>query len=214
VFLWLGREQRIRSSVHGASLAFAVSVLVLLVNSISGGWIVPALPFLNIQWLSRVLVAVSLWIGAYWMSAVHDRPAGGDGWRGFLRFLETVGHVILVALLIVEVNSWISSSRILSPFMRFGIVSALWSMQALILIGIGLKTRSQYRRITGFVLFGITVSKVLAIDMAILQPVYRILSFAATGVLLIVAAYLYQKFARGLLDSGKPMSATPGGGPS
>jgi uncharacterized membrane protein len=88
--------------------------------------------------------------------------------------------------------------------MRFGIVSALWSLHALILIGIGLKTRSQFRRITGFVTFGITVSKVLLVDMAILQPVYRILSFAATGVLLIVAAYLYQKFARGLFDSGSP----------
>ena len=90
--------------------------------------------------------------------------------------------------------------------MRFGIVSALWSLQALILIGLGLKTRNQPRRIIGFVTFGITVGKVLLIDMAILQPVYRILSFAATGVLLIVAAYLYQKFAKVILDSAESMS--------
>jgi uncharacterized membrane protein len=214
VFLWLGREQRIRSSVQGASFAFGIGVLLLLINTANGGWIVPDRPFLNIQWLSRVLVAVSLWIGVYWMSAVHDKPSGWEGWRGFLLSLETAGHAILAALLIVEVNSWISSSLIFSPFMRFGIVSALWSLQALILIGIGLKTRSQFRRITGFVIFGITVSKVLLIDMAILQPVYRILSFAATGVLLIVAAYLYQRFAAGLLNSERPISEASGGDPS
>jgi uncharacterized membrane protein len=101
----------------------------------------------------------------------------------------------------VEVNSWISSSTLFSPFMRFGFVSALWSLQALTLIGFGLITRSQFRRIMGFVLFGATVTKLLMVDVAILQPVYRILSFAATGALLIAAAYLYQRFARALLDS-------------
>jgi uncharacterized membrane protein len=204
VFLRLGRDSRIRFSVPGAATAFGIGVLVLLFNATRGGWIVPDVPFLNIQWLSRILIAVSLWIGAHWMSAVHDKPAGWEGWERFILFVETAGHVILAALLFIEVNSWISSSLIFSPFMRFGIVSALWSLHALILIGIGLKTRSQFRRITGFVTFGITVSKVLLVDMAILQPVYRILSFAATGVLLIVAAYLYQKFARGLFDSGSP----------
>jgi len=39
-----------------------------------------------------------------------------------------------------------------------------------------------------------------------LQPVYRILSFAATGALLIVAAYLYQRFARALLESNPDRS--------
>ena len=115
--------------------------------------------------------------------------------------VEGVGHVILVLLLYAEVDTWISASKIFSSFMRFGFVSALWSLQALILIGIGLRMRNQFRRILGFILFGVTVVKLLVIDMAILQPVYRILSFAATGLLLIVAAYLYQKFAKVLLDA-------------
>jgi uncharacterized membrane protein len=87
--------------------------------------------------------------------------------------------------------------------MRFGFVSALWSLQALVLIGFGLTTGSQFRRILGFILFGTTVGKLLLVDMAILQPVYRVLSFAATGALLIAAAYLYQRFAKGLLDASR-----------
>jgi len=155
---------------------------------------------------------VSLWVSAYWMRSIDDRPSVFEGWRGFLLFLETTGHVILATLLLVEVNAWITSSRIFSPFMRFGFVSALWSLQALVLIGIGLTTQSQYRRIVGFVIFGITVGKLLLVDMAILQPVYRILSFAATGVLLIVAAYLYQKFTKGFLESQRTMPQAAGRG--
>ena len=213
-FLGLGRDQRIRFSVPGASLAFGISILLLLVHAAVGGWIVPNIPFLNLQWFSHILIAVSLWIGTHWMSAVHDRPAHWEWWKSFLLSLETAGQVILAALLFVEVNSWISASLIFSPFMRFGIISALWSLQALLLIGIGLKTRSQFRRIAGFVLFGVTVSKVLLVDMAVLQPVYRILSFAATGVLLILAAYLYQRFAKGLFDADTPMTEATGEGPS
>ncbi|HEY3306042.1 MAG TPA: DUF2339 domain-containing protein, partial [Candidatus Binatia bacterium] len=59
-----------------------------------------------------------------------------------------------------------------------------------------------------------TVVKLLVIDMAILQPVYRILSFAATGVLLIVAAYLYQKFAKGLLEPNAEIPPAPREGAS
>jgi uncharacterized membrane protein len=137
------------------------------------------------------------------MRSVPDRPEKWPRWPASLAAVEGAGHVILVFLLYAEVDVWISASDIFSSFMRFGFVSALWSLQALILIAIGLRTRNQFRRIFGFVLFGITVGKLLVIDMAILQPVYRILSFAATGALLIVAAYLYQKFAKSLLEPNR-----------
>ena len=172
----------------------------------SDAWISFRVPFLNPQWLSRMLFVYSLWIGAGWMRFVPNRPERWEGWKALLHTVEGVGHVILVLLLYAEVDTWISASKIFSSFMRFGFVSALWSLQALILIGIGLRTRNQFRRILGFILFGVTVVKLLVIDMAILQPVYRILSFAATGLLLIVAAYLYQKFAKVLLEPAENSS--------
>jgi uncharacterized membrane protein len=170
---------------------------------VTGGWIIPEIPFFNLQWLSRLGLALSLWIGVSWMQSVRDKPDKWPGWTVFRRALETAGHVVLAVLLFVEVNSWISASSVFSPFMRFGFVSALWSLQALVLIGFGLTTGSQFRRILGFILFGTTVGKLLLVDMAILQPVYRVLSFAATGALLIAAAYLYQRFAKGLLDASR-----------
>jgi uncharacterized membrane protein len=201
IFLWLGRNGILSSSVPAALVAFGVGLLVLLQGVASDTWVTFHVPFLNPQWLSRMLFVYSLWVGASWMRSVPDRPEPWKGWKALLHTVEGAGHVILAFLLYAEIDTWISASQIFSSFMRYGFVSAFWSLQALILIGVGLRTRNQFRRMLGFILFGVTVAKVLAIDMAILQPVYRILSFAATGVLLIIAAYLYQKFAKALLES-------------
>lgn len=212
IFLRLGRNERIRHSVPAALISYAVGLVVILNGALNGSWIARDLPFLNLQWLARFFFVVSLWTGSNWMRSVPDRPEEWNGWAASLRSVEATGHVILVFLLCAEVNTWIAASRVFSSFMRFGFVSALWSLQALVLTGVGLRTRNRFRRILGFILFGVTVAKLLVIDMAILQPVYRILSFAATGVLLIVAAYLYQKFARVLLETNSGRSPNSRGG--
>jgi uncharacterized membrane protein len=135
------------------------------------------------------------------MRSVPDPPRKWEGWTTMVNTVEGVGHVILVFLFQAEVNVWMSESKVFSSLMRYGFTSTLWSLYALGLIAIGLGTRHQFRRITGFALFGVTVAKILVVDMAVLQPVYRILSFVACGVLLVVAAYLYQRFAKALLES-------------
>jgi uncharacterized membrane protein len=200
VLLRLGREAFIGFSVPAACVAYVVGVAVLMGDASAGRWLDPDIPFFNLQFLSRCGIALSLWLGLVWMKAVPDRPESWAGWTPLRRSLEVVSHLIVVLLLVVEVNAWVTSSNLFSPFMRFGFVSAGWSLHALVLIGLGLTMRCQFRRILGFALFGVTVVKVLLIDMSLLQPVYRILSFAATGALLIAAAWLYQRFAKGLLE--------------
>jgi uncharacterized membrane protein len=211
IFLSLGRKGIFRYSVPAALIGYAVGLLVILIGAAGGAWIPWSIPFLNLQWLSRFLFVVSLWRGANWLRSVPDRAAKSERWTELPAAVEGSGHAILVFLLYAEVDTWVSGSNVFSSFMRSGFVSALWSLQALTLIAVGLRTRNQFRRIFGFILFGVTVAKLLLIDMAILQPVYRILSFAATGVLLIVAAYLYQRFAKALLESNPDRPRAAGG---
>jgi len=203
VFLLLGRYRFLPSSFVAALAGYGVGFVLLVSAAATGAWIPSEIPFLNLQWLSRFLFVVSLWVGAKQMRSIGDRPENWEHWTILLPIVEGAGHAILGFLLYAEVDAWLSVSKTFSPFMRYGFVSALWSLQALLLIGIGLRTQSGFRRVFGFVLFGLTVAKLLTVDMAVLQPVYRIVSFAVTGVLLIVAAFLYQKFARALLESGK-----------
>ena len=65
----------------------------------------------------------------------------------------------------------------------------------------GLRTGERLRRLAGFFLFGVTIFKVLTVDMSVVQPVYRILSFFATGLFLIIAGFLYQRYAKLLHSS-------------
>lgn len=201
ILLRLGRAGFVRFSVPAASVAFFVGASVLISDAAAGEWLSPDIPFFNLQFLSRCGIALSVWLGLYWMKTVPDRPENWVGWTPLRNGLEVVSHLIIVLLLVVEVNSWVNSSNLFSPFMRFGFVSAGWSLHALALIGLGLASRRQFRRVLGFVLFGVTVAKVLLIDVSVLQPAYRILSFAATGALLIAAAWLYQRFAKVLLEA-------------
>ncbi|HEY1373299.1 MAG TPA: DUF2339 domain-containing protein [Candidatus Binatia bacterium] len=200
-FLLLGQCRLMPFSGLAALAAYTVGFLLVIQATTAGSWISWGVPFLNFQWLSRFAFVVSLWLGAAQIRAITDGPIDLKQWPVLLPILEGTGHCILVFLAYAEVDAWLAVSKTFSPFMRYGFVSALWSLQALLLIGIGLRTRNGFRRIFGFILFGVTVAKLLAIDMAVLQPVYRIISFAVTGVLLLVAAFLYQKFARALLES-------------
>jgi len=62
-------------------------------------------------------------------------------------------------------------------------------------------------RYLGFVLFLFTVGKTLIIDMSEVEKVYRILSFVASGLLLVAAGYFYQRYSSKILE--RPDSEMP-----
>jgi uncharacterized membrane protein len=145
----------------------------------------------NPVFIPRLLLPVGLW----WMS--RFLRCGKQVSPGLV--FETGGHILLAILLAMEVARWSHHSSIFSGRMALSLVSAVWALQAFALIWLGLASRCKSRRILGFVLFGITVLKVLAIDMSELEKVYRILSFIASGLLLVGAAYFYQRYSPMLL---------------
>ena len=180
----------------------SVAGLVVVCPAVFREWPGPWLPFLNVYFLSRILFAAALlWTARRFQeSGVKNGNATAGG-------LEVFGHLIPVAYIAVEVSAWTRAGAILSPMHQHGIISGLWSLYALGLIVVGLQTRVRLRRILGFVLFGITVLKILILDMSLLQPVYRIASLLACGVLLIVAGYVYQKYAKTMLDGERGSSS-------
>ena len=116
--------------------------------------------------------------------------------------LETVGHVILVVLAAIEFAHWGDYSEIVTERLAISLISAVWALYACVLIWIGLRSRSRLRRILGFVLFGVTILKILVVDMNALDRVYRIVSFIASGLLLLVSGYFYQRYSPMLLEEG------------
>ncbi|MDG3002324.1 DUF2339 domain-containing protein [Paludisphaera mucosa] len=88
------------------------------------------------------------------------------------------------------------------PTLRAGGVSILWTVFALGLIGAGIRHRIGLIRKVGLGLFTIVGFKVFLVDLATLDPFYRIVAFLLLGVLILFGAFVYLRseavFARTL----------------
>ena len=77
----------------------------------------------------------------------------------------------------------------------FGL-SVAWALFAAGAIAVGFVFRIVGARVAGLALLSVTVFKVFILDVASLDPLYRILSFAVLGVILLSVAYAYQRFQK------------------
>ena len=74
-------------------------------------------------------------------------------------------------------------------------ISVLWSGFAITLLASGLMLRNRPLFWTSYGLFALAGLKVVFVDLAELHTLYRILSFLALGVLLMLGAYLNLRFS-------------------
>jgi|SRR5579872_2944220 len=75
-------------------------------------------------------------------------------------------------------------------------LSVLWSVYAGILTAIGFRYQIRAVRVVGLALFGLTLVKVLTIDISQLQQIYRILALLVLGLVLLRVAWTYQRRLR------------------
>ncbi|WP_165246403.1 DUF2339 domain-containing protein [Paludisphaera soli] len=77
------------------------------------------------------------------------------------------------------------------PTLRAGGISIVWTLFALGLIAAGLRRRIGLLRHVGLGLFTIVGFKVFLVDLASLDPFYRIVAFLLLGVLILFGAFVY-----------------------
>lgn len=80
------------------------------------------------------------------------------------------------------------------------VLSAFWSLYATALLVVGFSRRTSLVRRAGLVFFALTILKVAAVDVSYLERVYRIISFAVLGVLLLFASWLYHRLSARVLE--------------
>ncbi len=73
-------------------------------------------------------------------------------------------------------------------------LSIMWGSYALLLISLGILWRRSHLRIAAIVLFGATLVKLFAYDLASLSTVSKTIVLVVLGVLLLVMSFLYTKF--------------------
>jgi len=77
-------------------------------------------------------------------------------------------------------------------------LSIVWSAYASVVLAFGFWKRVRPARLAALGLFGLTALKLVIVDIAHIEQVYRILSFFILGALMIAASYLYHRVEKRL----------------
>ncbi len=190
---WIGARLRNHRAVFASAVIFA---LVLLRLAIVDAWIFFSASSYTLLWNQRFLTfalsAVCLWLAAKWVLA----PAP-------LRLtFYLAGHLVLLGALTLEILGW--AARSAAPENLVSVetisVSILYAIYSVVLVALGVITRTVVNRIAGLVLTGFVVLKLYLFDVWQLGRVYRTLAFVALGLLLLSTSFLYSHF-RGLIES-------------
>jgi hypothetical protein len=83
-------------------------------------------------------------------------------------------------------------------------VSALWGVMAFVLLVVGLSRRWRALRLAGLALFAATLAKIFLYDLSSLSSMARALSFLAVGMVLLLAAFVYQRVSERLEGVPRP----------
>jgi uncharacterized membrane protein len=154
-------------------------------------------------WRAAAITALAVASGFVW--AAYAQHADGTVFVNarFAMALAVIGaavvigrtHALTAATL---VTAWLALSA--EVFVHFEhaqlALSVTWSAVAIALCAMGFRHRVRALRVAGLALFALTAVKLLVIDLANLEQLYRVGSFLALGLLMIAASWLYARAAR------------------
>jgi len=200
VILWAGVETRsalLRTVAHSV---FGLAATKLVFGDMPYGNRGDFTPVLNKYFLSSLFVTACLFAGALIYQRLGDRKQMSA--RVFHLVLLMIAIITLWLVLSVETFTYFTARAV-----RLGVVegiqherwlgqmalSLLWSVYAAMLAAIGFIRRAPAIRWAALSLFALTVIKVMLIDIAVLEQLYRIIAFLVLGLLLLVVAWAYHK---------------------
>jgi uncharacterized membrane protein len=103
----------------------------------------------------------------------------------------TLALLLLFLFMTLELNTFL---YFYLPGLQAGGLSILWSLFALGLIVSGIWKKVRALRLVGLGLFAIVAFKVFLIDLALLDPFYRIIAFILLGVVVLSGSFVYLKY--------------------
>ena len=144
-------------------------------------------PLLNSGFVTMVVVAISYWLLAYFVTKTPgvSRVAAAPPY--------VVGHLVFLTALHYEVflyldwtkHSW--DAKLLAS-------TLLLAVYGLMLVMLGVQSRTVINRVMGLILFAIVIFKLYLSDVWMLDKIFRMIAFLALGGLLVAGSYLYSRF--------------------
>ncbi|MFK7960834.1 MAG: DUF2339 domain-containing protein [Phycisphaerales bacterium] len=145
----------------------------------------------NLQFMVGVVVAA----GAIGVALIHRSLDAAVAGRLF-REVNVPGTVVATLSIIGLWLGTLELDRALAddPKLRLASFSVWWGLYAIGLIAAGFARRSSLARFAGLGLLAFTAIKVVAVDMAGIDNIWRVVSSAAIGLLLLATSVVYARF--------------------
>jgi uncharacterized membrane protein len=198
---WLALRERSRSLALGGAALIVLGTLQI-VSLLAAPLPVGEQPILNPRALSSVLVIAMLaWLA--WRTRTERDATVLLGRISLILLANALALTLISADLHAYFAQRIVDASLAREFRGADAaqraeqvaLSITWALYAVGLVFAGIRRRFAPARYFAILLFGIVVLKVLAVDIAGLDRLYRMLSVLAVGVLLLIASYLYQRTA-------------------
>ncbi len=199
--LWAGAETSSRALRVFSAIVFGLAVFRYLVEDVA--WDRPVFtPVFNRYFLTTVILTACLGAAAYVSRRVGTGTVLAAGlaaaaifWIGSSVEVYTYFEAEARAVARSAGPESFAAARQLRWTGQMAL-SVLWSAYAAALTAAGFRLRRSALRTAGLVLFGLTLIKVVSVDMAELRQLYRIVAVLALGVLLLAVAWAYQRMLR------------------
>jgi uncharacterized membrane protein len=149
----------------------------------------------NPRFLAGCLLTVLVWLYGQVVQAV---PYAGERGRRRLAAAASIGAALLLLWnMSAEILVMPLPDTVLDPGkLRTAALSVLWALYAVTGMAWGLWRDRAAARVGAMLLFGITLLKVVVVDLAGLDALYRILSVLMLGAALLIASFLYARSRR------------------
>ncbi|MCP4613132.1 MAG: DUF2339 domain-containing protein [Planctomycetes bacterium] len=202
---YLGTGIRLRST-HLRSVGLAVLSVAGILAASSYKFDMDSNYFLYLNGRMLVGLAVVLMVFAHGFILRCFRNLCKQDEQIAAKSLYGIGTVLLFILLSVETYLYFLG-RIADPERARWVaqmsLSVVWGVYAIAVLAAGFWRKVRSLRLSALGLFGLTALKLVIIDMAKVEEVYRIVSFLVLGILMIGASYLYHRVEKRLTMSSE-----------
>lgn len=156
----------------------------------------------NKRSLSFVFGIIAVFYSAYILNKNKTTVNEGD----FVKILGVAGNFLILWLISAEVITYFNYQIYIGQYgkeiesSKQMTLSIVWAIYSIILMIIGIFKKYSGGRILAILIFIITILKVFISDMAGLETIYRIISFIVLGAILMLAAFLYNKYKDRIME--------------
>jgi len=168
---------------------------LLVLSSLRENYINPEYPDKFIPGIENILIR-------YLSIVVFGYTVAVNYWLIRQKFMKEDMKLYL-GLFVALATLWILSSELFHWLDFAGFTSAdklglsiLWGVFSLILIIIGIWNKLKYLRISGIILFGITLLKLALYDIRGMDSLSKTVVFILLGILLLIISFLYNKYRK------------------